>query len=166
MEANRSGARITAAVIWGIVALLLWTASRLLYGNVQAEGPWVERNAELAALFAQADGIEPPPAKQTEPVKPAVQPPKTGAAGGAPSSGKTVPEPAAELAANGSAIDLNRATEAELVKLPGIGPSKAKAIVQYREQQGAFRTIEELKKVKGIGDKTFEKLKPLITANP
>lgn len=48
------------------------------------------------------------------------------------------------------------------MKLPGIGESKAKAILTFREQAGGFRTIKELTKVKGIGDKTFEKLEPLI----
>ena len=47
--------------------------------------------------------------------------------------------------------------------LPGIGPSKAKAIIQYREEHGTFKKIEDLKSVSGIGEKTFEKLKDLIT---
>jgi competence protein ComEA len=61
-------------------------------------------------------------------------------------------------------IDINRATAAELERLPGIGPSKAKAIVEYREKHGPFRSVRELTNVKGIGDKTFEALKPLVVA--
>ncbi len=56
-------------------------------------------------------------------------------------------------------IDINSASAAELATLPGIGDSKAKAIVEYRAAD-PFRTVDDLKKVKGIGDKTFESLRP------
>lgn len=59
-------------------------------------------------------------------------------------------------------ININQATQSELETLPGIGPSKARAILDYRAIIGSFQTIEEIKQVKGIGEKTFEKLKPLI----
>ena len=54
-------------------------------------------------------------------------------------------------------ININRATEAELVALNGIGSSKAQAIILYREMFGGFKTVDELTKVKGIGAKTVEK---------
>ncbi|MEH7251381.1 helix-hairpin-helix domain-containing protein [Neobacillus niacini] len=60
-------------------------------------------------------------------------------------------------------INLNKANETELQNLPGIGPSKAAAIIEYRETIGLFKSIEDLKNVSGIGDKTFEKLKESIT---
>ncbi|KON86975.1 hypothetical protein AF332_09250 [Sporosarcina globispora] len=56
-------------------------------------------------------------------------------------------------------VNLNQATEAELQTLPGIGPSKAAAIIEYRETNGSFKDIEDLKLISGIGDKTFEKLR-------
>ncbi|MBD8032051.1 helix-hairpin-helix domain-containing protein [Solibacillus merdavium] len=59
-------------------------------------------------------------------------------------------------------ININKAAESELTQLPGIGPSKASAIIQHRSEQGNFRTVEDLKQVTGIGDKTFEQLKDLI----
>ena len=57
-------------------------------------------------------------------------------------------------------ININTATKDELVALPGIGPAKAQAIVDYRKAHGPFKTVEELKDVKGIGARRFEKLKP------
>ncbi|WP_318241039.1 ComEA family DNA-binding protein [Ureibacillus galli] len=59
-------------------------------------------------------------------------------------------------------VNINSADEATLTTLPGIGPSKAQAIISYREENGPFQSIDELKNVSGIGDKTFEKLMDLI----
>ena len=63
------------------------------------------------------------------------------------------------------AININTATKDELVALPGIGPAKAQAIVDYRKAHGPFKTVEELKDVKGIGAKRFEQLKPATKAD-
>jgi competence protein ComEA len=62
-----------------------------------------------------------------------------------------------------AAINLNTATKDELVALPGIGPAKAQAILDYRSKNGAFKSIEELKDVKGIGAKRYEKIKGELT---
>ena len=62
-------------------------------------------------------------------------------------------------------IDLNRATAKELERLPGIGPQIAARIVAYREQNGAFKRVEDITKVKGIGAKTLERLRPHLTAS-
>ncbi|WP_391571157.1 ComEA family DNA-binding protein [Cohnella sp.] len=59
-------------------------------------------------------------------------------------------------------LDLNRATEADLDALPGIGPSKAKAILAHRDKIGGFRRVEQLLDVKGIGPKVFEHLSGLV----
>lgn len=56
-------------------------------------------------------------------------------------------------------VNLNTASASELMSVPGVGQTKANAIIEHRNQQGAFQDIEELKKVKGFGSKTFEKLK-------
>ena len=64
----------------------------------------------------------------------------------------------------GGKVNINRATQAELETLPGIGPTLAQRIISYREEQGPFRCPEDLKKVSGIGDKTFEGLKDQINA--
>jgi competence protein ComEA len=60
-------------------------------------------------------------------------------------------------------VNLNTASKEELVALPGIGPTKAQAILDYRKTHGAFKSVEELKDVKGIGAKRYEKLKGEIT---
>ncbi len=62
-------------------------------------------------------------------------------------------------------INVNKASESELQELPGIGPAKAAAIIEYRETSGPFNTVEDLKNVSGIGDKTFEKLKELAVVH-
>ena len=59
-------------------------------------------------------------------------------------------------------LDLNRADKAQLMELPGIGETKAEAILAYREEIGRFQTIEELKNVSGIKESIFEKIKDKI----
>lgn len=62
-----------------------------------------------------------------------------------------------------AAVNINTATLDELEQLPGVGPAKAQAILDDRTQNGKYKNIEELKRVKGIGDSTFDKLKKEIT---
>lgn len=59
-------------------------------------------------------------------------------------------------------VNINTATQKELETLPGIGPTKAQDIINYRTQNGPFKSIEDIVKVKGIGEKTFESIKNLI----
>jgi competence protein ComEA len=59
-------------------------------------------------------------------------------------------------------INLNEATKEEFESLPGIGPAKAATFIQYREENGPYKKIEDIKNISGIGDKTFEKLKEYI----
>jgi competence protein ComEA len=77
-------------------------------------------------------------------------------------------EPAAEKgeAARGAVVNLNTATAAQLESLPGIGPRAAERILEYRQKNGGFKKIEDLMNVKGIGEKSFLKLKPRITVTP
>ena len=60
-------------------------------------------------------------------------------------------------------LDINRASADELTQLPGIGPVKAQAIIEFRNQTGGFKAKEDLLEVKGIGEKTLEKISGLIT---
>ena len=59
-------------------------------------------------------------------------------------------------------IDLNLASERDLEGLPGIGAILALRIVEYREARGAFRDVEQLRRVKGIGKKTVDRIRPLV----
>jgi len=79
-----------------------------------------------------------------------------------------VGEEMAEMALShrsGLEIDINKAAVGELESLPGIGFAYASAIIEYRQDKGNFSSIEEIKNVPGIGEKTFEKIKDLITIN-
>ena len=80
-----------------------------------------------------------------------------------PSAGESSPERLAKGEAEdkkqGKKININTATEEELESLKGIGPATAKNIISYREEYGGFSSIEEIKNVKRIGDKIFEKIK-------
>ncbi|MCJ7644413.1 MAG: helix-hairpin-helix domain-containing protein [Candidatus Aminicenantes bacterium] len=65
----------------------------------------------------------------------------------------------------GPKVNINTASQAELEGLPGIGPKIAEQIVQFRTQNGNFKKIEEIMKVKGIGEKLFNQLKDLIAVS-
>lgn len=76
---------------------------------------------------------------------------------------ETSPTPEAnQQPSDSSTININTATMEELMTLPYIGEVKAKAILEYRNAYGPFKSVEELLNVKGIGEKTLEKLRPLV----
>lgn len=72
------------------------------------------------------------------------------------------PPPAQAAEPAGPALDLNRASKAELRLVPGIGDALAQRIIDYRRQAGQFRTVDELRHVKGIGEKTLKRIKPFV----
>jgi competence protein ComEA len=82
------------------------------------------------------------------------------AAGGSTrtSASKSTPAPSGP-------ININTATEAQFESLPGIGPKVAQRILEYRQKNGQFKKIEDLMNVKGIGEKSFLKLKPYLTVS-
>jgi competence protein ComEA len=66
-------------------------------------------------------------------------------------------------AAPSAPVNLNTATQAQIETLPGIGPKVAQRIIEYRQKNGPFKKIEDLMNVKGVGEKSFLKLKPYLT---
>ena len=72
-------------------------------------------------------------------------------------------KPSKPAAAITTPININTATLTQLEDLPGIGARTAQAILDHRQKNGNFKKIEELMNVKGIGEKSFLKLKPMIT---
>lgn len=68
-----------------------------------------------------------------------------------------------DLSKEDSKVNINTANQSELDSLPGIGPSIAQKIIDYREENGNFKTIEELQNVKGIGDAKYEEIKDMVT---
>jgi competence protein ComEA len=80
-------------------------------------------------------------------------------------TGAKAPASARVRATPGAPVNLNAASIAQLQTLPGVGASTAQRILDYRQKNGAFKKIEELMNVKGVGEKSFLKLKPLITVS-
>ena len=76
------------------------------------------------------------------------------------------PQPAAQAVPSKPLLNLNTATLDQLETLPGIGRKTAERILEHRTKAGGFKRIEELMNVKGIGEKSFLKLKPLIVVPP
>ena len=70
--------------------------------------------------------------------------------------GKTVPA---------GPVNLNRASAEQLTTIPGIGEAMARRIIEWRKQNGPFRRVEDLMKVKGIGEKSLEKMRPHVTVS-
>jgi competence protein ComEA len=73
------------------------------------------------------------------------------------------PAAAAAQASSSAPVNLNTASAVQLEALPGIGKATAERIVEYRQKSGGFKKAEDLMNVRGIGEKNFLKLKPLVT---
>jgi competence protein ComEA len=71
-------------------------------------------------------------------------------------------DPSEQAPAASGFVNLNTASEEELMRLPGVGPAKAKAILELRSRMSGFKKVEDLMRVKGIGRKTFRKLAPML----
>jgi competence protein ComEA len=99
-----------------------------------------------ASLAAAQRAAAPQPAAKSAAAKPATKSTPTASASSAP----TAP------------VNVNSASVDELVRLPGVGPARAQAIVEMRSKLGGFKKLEDLMRVKGIGRATFRKLEPLM----
>ena len=78
----------------------------------------------------------------------------------------TTPKAAATVTATATApVNLNTATVEQLATIPGVGPKMAERIIDYRQKNGGFKKVEDLMNVSGVGEKSFLKMKPLITVS-
>jgi len=102
-------------------------------------------------------GTPAPKAPATTPAPPSMPTPH-----GAPTAPTTAPETATATPA-ATKVNINTADEAALTSVKGIGKSRAKAILAYREKNGAFKSVDDLTKVKGIKEKALAKFKDQIT---
>jgi len=128
-------------LIGGILILIILAGSGLLVWNRLHQTKINSENSQIAELQKQNDELRAQLSGQSQ----------SQVAG------------ASTIEDQSDKININNADATELDKLPGIGPAKAADIISYRESNGGFQSIEELKEVKGIGDKTFENLKDLVT---
>ncbi|RMI15480.1 MAG: helix-hairpin-helix domain-containing protein [Calditrichaeota bacterium] len=117
-----------------------------------------------AAFQARYDSLK------AMPEAPSASAPAEPGTSGSPQSGHGIPSksssPAtasAQTAPVSYPININTASAEELQQLPRVGPKTAARIIRYREEHGPFATKRDLMKVKGIGPKTLERLRPLIT---
>lgn len=72
---------------------------------------------------------------------------------------------ASPLFAGTTPLNINTASAAELATLKGIGPAKAQAIVEHRDKNGQFKSVDDLRLVRGVGDKMLEQLRPQVTVS-
>jgi len=85
-------------------------------------------------------------------------------AAAASAQSKSTPKAATAATATAAApVNLNTATAEQLATIPGVGPKMAERIIDYRQKNGSFKKIEDLMNVSGVGEKSFLKMKPLIT---
>ncbi|WP_206105489.1 ComEA family DNA-binding protein [Paenibacillus thalictri] len=157
MTFSLSKTKWAAAAVLLFLAVLAVTFYPAFFAARDAEDGWRTLNGEMKAML-ERQGTASAPIPQAKPDN--QQKAEGSQAGSEPKTAQTVP---AKEAVAAKKIDINTAGEKLLEELPGIGASKAKAIIAYREQHGPFQTAEEITKVKGIGPKMYEKLQERIT---
>ena len=146
-----------------LLLIILLGSGVLLYQRNLVQGTLEDKVASLEAKindlesFKNKSNISQDVTNTTSPVGASPEPSSTTSTDNGEVRG------AATKPAVSGVVNINTATLAELDSLPGIGTTYAQRIIDYRKTNGPFRSIEELKNVKGIGDKTFEKLKDKIS---
>ncbi len=129
----------------------------------KAGGPLPEADLEQLNLAAKAlDATMLYVPKKQEPVKPATEASYLGKSGKSSYLSKPIAESRGTKAKGSGVVNLNTASASELESIPGIGPSTAQKILDYRNEHGGFGSIDELRAVKGIGAKKLEKMRKFL----
>jgi competence protein ComEA len=121
---------------------------------------WRRTNPDVAAYLEALDRAAPPPA--------AAEPPGRRARSRAAARAGSEPRAAHARAARGddaAPLDLNRASAEEFGRLPGVGPALAARIVDARARAGPFESVDDLRRVRGVGRVTLERLRPLLAVS-
>jgi competence protein ComEA len=135
---------IKAAMFVSTVSAVMWIGWPVPPVSIPASEPLPKREAQTTTIS---------PRTATPIVTPSPQPTRT------------ANPPALGTSAKAGKLDLNLASAEELQRLPGIGPVLAQRVVDLRNAHGKFRTVEDLRDVKGIGKKRMEQLRPLVIVN-
>ena len=148
------------AVMLGL--LLLGMAGRLWIASQSPvdEDAYEELDAQFAELVA---GLRADQERYPVPDHPSLD---SSTASGTPASAGAGPPPPRYGGRSAGRVDINAASEAQLIGLPGIGPALARRIIQYRERIGTFGSVDQLREVSGIGDRKLAGLVDLVVASP
>lgn len=138
-----TGPLIKLAGVGAALALLAWLGERAVVHAAVAPGSAPALSATSAAAAGPASSAI--PAAAPAPAAPAAAPLR---------------------ASDADPVVLNTATTEDLERLPGVGPKRARAILEQRARQGRFRQVEDLMKVRGIGRATLRRLRPLVRLDP
>ena len=154
--AESAWAPLAAKMGFGAVALLVLG----IVGSGALDHLFASRAAHASDAArpraALAGSAEPSKAISALPSASSASPPASASAPSpAPSGSSELPRPDGRIV-------LNTATQSELEKLPGIGPNKAKKIIELREKLGRFKRLEDLYRIKGIKRRLLEKMRPLV----
>jgi competence ComEA-like helix-hairpin-helix protein len=150
------------------LVLLLLAVATVAFGL--AVGHWRRAQPELVERLERFDrdpaAVAPDAAAPAPGTEPPAADPQAGRAGGgrAPMPREdSARRPPPKRASDASPLDVNHATAADLSRLPGVGPTLAERIVQAREGGGPFASIDDLRRVKGVGRARVERLRPLVS---